>query len=109
MAKQPKKALKAYEKAHAWRELFALAKEQEVSSDALYEMCERVSGKSASSCDPSTWVRSNSKLISTDHLASRGRPIEASRILVEYGKDVDKAVDILCRGAEFSEALRLVS
>lgn len=44
-----------------------------------------------------------------DHLASRGKPIEASRILVEYARDVDAAVDVLCRGAEFAEAYRLVS
>jgi elongator complex protein 1 len=43
-----------------------------------------------------------------DHLASRGRRVEASRVLVEYAKDIDAAVDVLCRGAEFAEAYRLV-
>ena len=44
-----------------------------------------------------------------DHMSSRGRSIEGARILVDYAQDVDGAVDILCRGAEFAEAYRLVS
>lgn len=53
LAKQPRKALKAYEKAHAWRELFALALEQEISSQALTELCERVSGTFLAIANPS--------------------------------------------------------
>lgn len=86
-ASKPDKALKAYEKAHAWRELFALANEQAVAKSVLLGMCER----------------------STDHLASRGRSIEAAQIYVEYAQDVESAVDVLCKGAEFAEARRLVS
>lgn len=41
------KALKAYEKAHAWRELFALAFEQKLSEDAVSGLVERVSGELA--------------------------------------------------------------
>lgn len=36
----------AYERAHAWRELFAIAVREQVDADELNDMCERVSGKS---------------------------------------------------------------
>jgi elongator complex protein 1 len=42
---KPQKALKAYERAHAWRELFALALKEEVSKDSIAEMVERVAGE----------------------------------------------------------------
>ncbi|WVO22664.1 uncharacterized protein IAS62_003995 [Cryptococcus decagattii] len=87
MANKPQKALKAYERAHAWRELFALAKKEGLSKESLDEMIERV----------------------TDYLGSRGRHLEASQIFIEYSSDVDSAVDTCCRGAEFSEAYRLTS
>ena len=45
----------------------------------------------------------------SDYLASRGRHVEASQVLIDYAADVDEAVDVLCRGAEFAEAYRLVS
>jgi elongator complex protein 1 len=45
LASQPQKTLKAYEKAHAWRELFAAAKKQELSQEAISEMVERVTGQ----------------------------------------------------------------
>jgi len=35
----------AYEQAHAWRQLFALAISEKVEADELSDMCERVSGK----------------------------------------------------------------
>ncbi|KIY33719.1 elongator complex protein 1, partial [Cryptococcus gattii E566] len=87
MANKPQKALKAYERAHAWRELFALAKKEGLSKESMDEMIERV----------------------TDYLGSRGRHLEASQIFIEYSSDVDSAVDTCCRGAEFSEAYRLTS
>ncbi|EAL20131.1 hypothetical protein CNBF2080 [Cryptococcus deneoformans B-3501A] len=87
IANKPQKALKAYERAHAWRELFALAKKEGLSKQSLDEMIERV----------------------TDYLGSRGRHLEASQIFIEYSSDVDSAVDTCCRGAEFSEAYRLTS
>ena len=86
LANRPDKALKAYEKAHAWRELFALALEQQLPKSAIDEMCERVS----------------------EHLASRGKRLEAAQLLVDHAGDIDTAVDILCRGSEFGEAYRLV-
>jgi elongator complex protein 1 len=44
LAGKHSKALKAYEKAHAWRELFSLALEQKVSDEVLSSLIERVSG-----------------------------------------------------------------
>lgn len=35
--------------------------------------------------------------------------MEASQIFIEYSSDVDSAIDTCCRGAEFSEAYRLIS
>lgn len=43
LAGQEDKALKAYERAHAWRELFTLAKKQ--SPDVIAGMVERVTGE----------------------------------------------------------------
>ena len=45
MAQHPAKAMKAYEKAHAWRELFTMAKEQELDEETIAAMVERVTGK----------------------------------------------------------------
>ena len=50
----------------------------------------------------------HSWLMSADHLASRGRPLEASQVYLEYGSNVDAAVDVLCRGMGFAEARRVV-
>lgn len=44
----------------------------------------------------------------TDHLSSRGRHGEAAQIFVDYANDIDSAVDVACRGSEFSEAYRIV-
>lgn len=44
MASHPAKAMKAYEKAHAWRELFTIAKQQELDDKAIAAMVERVTG-----------------------------------------------------------------
>lgn len=54
MASHPAKAMKAYEKAHAWRELFTVAKEQQLDDQAIAAMVERVTGQSIPSlrqCD----------------------------------------------------------
>lgn len=44
MAQHPGKAMKAYEKAHAWRELFTMANEQKLDEEAISAMVERVTG-----------------------------------------------------------------
>lgn len=46
MASHPAKAMKAYEKAHAWRELFTIAKVRELDDQAIAAMVERVTGES---------------------------------------------------------------
>ena len=43
---KPERAMSAYEKAHSWRELFALASKQKVQGSELEDICDRVSGKS---------------------------------------------------------------
>lgn len=45
MAQYPAKAMKSYEKAHAWRELFTLANEQKLDKEAIAAMVERVTGE----------------------------------------------------------------
>jgi elongator complex protein 1 len=103
LASKPEKSLKAYEKAHAWRQLFASALQQNLSRESIVEMCERVAGESSQrQVFPEAVDR-------PDHLASRGKSLEAAQIHVEYGKDVDSAVNVLCKGTEFAEAYRLVS
>jgi len=47
LSAKPEKALKAYERAHAWRELFALALQQQLPQDTIAEMSERVAGEVA--------------------------------------------------------------
>lgn len=42
---KPERAMSAYEKAHAWRELFALASKQKVQGSELEDICDRVSGR----------------------------------------------------------------
>ncbi|EIW65854.1 hypothetical protein TREMEDRAFT_46085 [Tremella mesenterica DSM 1558] len=86
-ASKPLKTLKAYEKAHAWRELFSLAINQQLSSDEMKSLSERTS----------------------EYLASRGRHLEAARILVDHAGDVDTAIEVVCQGGEFAEAQRLAA
>jgi hypothetical protein len=45
LANNLEKALKAYEKAHAWQELFTLALQQKLPKQAIVEMCGRVTGR----------------------------------------------------------------
>lgn len=103
MAQYPAKAMKAYEKAHAWRELFTLANEQKLDEDAIAAMVERVTGK-----------HTNLLLLlmrcadDADHLSSRGKNLDAAQVFMDYAKDVDSAVQVLSKGLEFAEAQRLV-
>jgi elongator complex protein 1 len=45
LAQHPAKAMKAFEKAHAWRELFTMAKDQQLDAEAISEMVGRITGK----------------------------------------------------------------
>ena len=101
MADHPAKAMKAYEKAHAWRELFTLAKEQQLDEEAIAAMVERVTGTHTINCF-------GKHADYADHLSSRGKNLEAAQIFMDYANDVDSAVQGLSKGLEFAEAQRLV-
>lgn len=103
LAAHPAKAMKAYEKAHAWRELFTVAKEQQLDSQAITGMVERVTGQPSFISDVGACADTS------DHLTGRGKSLDAAQVHMEYAEDVDSAVDALTRGAEFAEAYRIVS
>ncbi|KAJ9102595.1 hypothetical protein QFC21_002996 [Naganishia friedmannii] len=84
---KPHRAINAYEKAHAWRELFALASKQKIEGSELEDICDRVS----------------------EYLSSHSRHLEAAQIALDYQKNVDQAVHTLCRGSQFGEAFRLIA
>lgn len=44
----------------------------------------------------------------TDSLRSKRRFIDAGRVLLDYGRDVEAAVEALVEGSAFAEAIRLV-
>jgi elongator complex protein 1 len=44
LAGRPDRAMAAYERAHLWRELFALAVTQKIGVDEMEDMCTRVAG-----------------------------------------------------------------
>ena len=46
MAGKPARALKAYEKAHSWKELFTLASTQKIEPDAMSDLIEKIAGQS---------------------------------------------------------------
>lgn len=78
--------------------------EQKLPKQAIDEICDRVTGESSLEAKNISPLMPN-----TDHLSSRGSHLEASRILLDYMHDVDAAVDVLSRGANFPEAYRIVS
>ncbi|GAA5969527.1 hypothetical protein JCM11641_008144 [Rhodosporidiobolus odoratus] len=84
---QPQKAMLAYERARNWQELFTLAissgVEEEEVKEMAFEMAESLTGKR--------------------------RYAEAAKVLLDYGKDVEAAVQALCEGNLYSEGVRLVS
>lgn len=95
--------MSAYEKAHAWRELFALASKQKIEGSELEDLCDRVSGTYERSAGPircSFWL--------AEYLSQHNRHLEAAQIALDYQKNVEQAVHILCRGTQFGEAFRLV-
>lgn len=88
LAGQPLKAMHAYQKAHAWQELFTLA-----LGDAKR---------------PASEIKALARDVGED-LVSRRRHADAGRVLLEYGRDVDAAVDALVEGTLFAEAMRLTT
>ncbi|GAA6015095.1 hypothetical protein JCM10207_008729 [Rhodosporidiobolus poonsookiae] len=84
---QPDKALLAYQRARAWQELFALALWTGVAEEDVKELAVEVA----------------------ESLTGKRRYAEAARVLLEYGKDVEAAVQALCEGNLYSEAVRVVA
>ncbi|GAA5889329.1 hypothetical protein JCM6882_000709 [Rhodosporidiobolus microsporus] len=84
---QTDKALLAYQRAHAWQELFTLALSAGVVQEEIKEMAVDVA----------------------ENLVGKRRYAEAARVLLEYGQDVESAVQALCEGNLYSEAIRLIS
>lgn len=87
LASSPDRAMAAYERAKAWRELFTLAISEKIEEDEMEDLCSRVA----------------------ERLALDNQQLEAAQILLDYRNDVDEAVRLLCRGSQFAEAERVVS
>ena len=87
LAKQPKKAMIAHQRALTWQELFEIAMTQQLNAQEIGQLAQNVASA----------------------LRTKGRHAEAGRVLVEYGRDVKEAVVVLSEGNEFSEAIRIVS
>ncbi|CED83780.1 IkappaB kinase complex, IKAP component [Phaffia rhodozyma] len=81
------RAMKAYEKAHLWKELFTLAFTEGFEDERVVSLCQNV----------------------CDYLESRGRNVEAGRIWLDYGHNLDQAVHAFCKGRDFSEAYRVTA
>ncbi|GAA5993070.1 hypothetical protein JCM10908_003090 [Rhodotorula pacifica] len=82
---EPEKAMLAYQRAHAWQELFTVALGAgQVDEDGLKDLAAEVS----------------------EDLVSKRRHAEAARVLLDYAKDVEAAIDALCEGNLHSEAVR---
>ncbi|KIP09060.1 hypothetical protein PHLGIDRAFT_68294 [Phlebiopsis gigantea 11061_1 CR5-6] len=81
------KAMLAYEKALLWQDLFDLALQQDLSPEDLASLALRVA----------------------EDLSSKKRYQEASRVLLDYAKDVREAVVALVQGNCFSEARRVIT
>ncbi|SCZ89323.1 BZ3500_MvSof-1268-A1-R1_Chr1-1g01107 [Microbotryum saponariae] len=93
IASQPSKAIVAYQSANAWQELFTIA-----LSSASPEMPK----KSASEIKALAMEVAES-------LRGKRRFSEAGRVLLEYGRDLEAAVQVLIEGNEFAECLRICS
>ena len=87
LAKQPRKAMIAYQRALIWIDLFDIAHQEQMNADEIAQLAQSMSSS----------------------LKGKGRHVEAGRVLLDYGRDVRAAVATLCEGSGFSEALRIVS
>ncbi|GAA5832721.1 hypothetical protein JCM11251_005735 [Rhodosporidiobolus azoricus] len=84
---QTDKALLAYQRANAWQELFTLALSAGILQEEIKEIAVDVA----------------------DNLTGKRRYADAARVLLEYAKDVEGAVQALCEGNLYSEAVRLIA
>jgi elongator complex protein 1 len=106
---QPANAMLAYQQANAWQELFTLAlSEGKRSASEIKALAVDVAGASYVPFRLAPAWRKLTFLPSSERLRSKRRFVEAGRVLLEYGRDVEAAVGVLVEGAAFAEALRLV-
>lgn len=103
-ARKQQKAMVAYEKALQWQELFMLAVETGMSEEHLEETAYRISG------ERTLFERTENQLkqFPVEDLVSKRRHPEAATVLLDYARDVRKAVIALVSGNGFSEARRVV-
>ena len=97
------KAMVAHEKALQWQELFELAIRENMSREDILSMGYRIAGISLLSLVEvrlTPW---------SEDLSSKKRYSEAARVLLDYSKDVRRAVIALVQGHNISEARRIVS
>ncbi|BGP02142.1 Putative elongator complex protein 1 [Rhodotorula toruloides] len=88
LAAQPEKAMLAYQRARAWQELFTLALTSgTVDEEGIKELAADVA----------------------DDLSGKRRYGDAAKVLLDYGKDVDAAVAVLCEGSLHAEAMRVTA
>ncbi|KAI9485105.1 IKI3 family-domain-containing protein [Zychaea mexicana] len=82
---QTSKALNAYRLGGAWREVFSLAKQLQYSAEDIQGLAYDVLG----------------------NLKEKSRYQEAAVVAVDYGKDIEEAVDCLLKGSHWQEAARV--
>lgn len=84
LAKLSEKAMEAYDRAHAWQELFGLMTVHGIDKSEIEDTAYRVA----------------------EDLNQRRRFQEAGRVLFDYTDDVQAAADQFVKGSEFAEAIR---
>ncbi|KAI7853743.1 IKI3 family-domain-containing protein [Circinella umbellata] len=85
MCDQNTKALNAYRVASAWREVFSLAKQLQYSTEDIQGLAYDV----------------------IESLKEKNRYQDAATVAIDYGKDIEEAVDCLLKGSHWQEALRV--
>jgi elongator complex protein 1 len=94
----------AYEKARMWKELFSLALDTDVTSEDLVDMGFRVAGVT----HLPIMLHNADNLHLIESLVSHTRYSEAARVYLDYAQDVPRAISVLTRGNDLSEAFRVV-
>ncbi|MBW0486571.1 hypothetical protein O181_026286 [Austropuccinia psidii MF-1] len=84
LADEVKEAVKCYQQAEAWQEMFALISQNE--GDFNIAQCAEDMAK---------------------RLSASGRYLEAGTVLLEYGDHLHEAITALCDGQAFSQAIRV--
>ncbi|GAA5885604.1 hypothetical protein JCM16303_001478 [Sporobolomyces ruberrimus] len=87
LSEQPDKAILAYQHANAWQEVFTVAYNSQKSDEEVKELAFEIA----------------------DRLTSKRRYAEAGKVLVEYAQDLPAAINALCEGNLYAEAVRLTA